>query len=46
MCLIKYLRSGKQSNRHSQPRIELVNVVPDVDFNYREFQEPLIGQDS
>ena len=45
--LANHLHNGKQSNRNNQQRaIELVNAVPDVDFNYKEFQEPLIGQDT
>jgi len=27
----------------TQKNIELINVVPDVSYNYKEFQEPLIG---
>ena len=32
--------------QQSQRRpIELANVVPEVKYNYKEFREPLIGQD-
>jgi len=33
----------KSRNDHQIQSIELVSEVPEVDFNYREFQEPLIG---
>ena len=33
------------STRNPQKSIELVNAVPEVKYNYKEFQEPLIGQD-
>ena len=31
---------------HRQCDIELLNKIPEVKYNYKEFQEPLIGQDS
>ena len=32
-----------KSRTDQQQPIELVNAVPEVDYNYKEFQEPLIG---
>jgi len=43
-ALANCLHSVKRSETINQQRIELVNAVPDIDFNYKEFQEPLIGQ--
>ena len=31
------------ANAHQQQSIQPVNVVPEVDYNYKEFQEPFIG---
>ena len=37
---------GKLSGANDPPNsIELINPVPEVAYNYKEFQEPLIGQD-
>ena len=37
---------GKITGVNDPPKsIELVNTVPEVKYNYKEFQEPLIGQD-
>ena len=37
---------GKITGANDPPKsIELVNAVPEVKYNYKEFQEPLIGQD-
>ena len=46
--LLTALKSSLQSwtklgNVHQRQPIELVNAVPEVAHNYREFQEPLIG---
>jgi len=30
---------------NTKRQIELINTVPEVKYNYKEFQEPLIGQD-
>jgi len=38
------LHSIKQSETINQQRNGFVNAVPNVDFNYKEFQEPLVGQ--
>jgi len=36
----------KSTSKNTPPKsIELVNAVPEVAYNYKEFQEPLIGQD-
>ena len=47
-AMIKKLTSYFMTLRgaSSPPKsIELVNAVPEVKYNYKEFQEPLIGQD-
>jgi len=37
---------GKLTSKNTPPdSIELANAVPEVAYNYKEFQEPLIGQD-
>ena len=40
----KWFPCFRQKECQRRP-IELANVVPEVMYNYKEFQEPLIGQD-
>ena len=45
------IRSGYFSFTRSQPAdtqrdIELLNRIPEVKYNYEQFQEPLIGLDN
>jgi len=39
----KFILNMRNTKAHKQQPIQLVNAVPEVDYNYREFQEPLIG---
>ena len=45
---IQLYRDFRQMRRSEVESVELVNAVPDVTFNYKEFQEPLlaIGNDN
>ena len=39
----KFILNKWHTKAHQHQPIQLVNAVPEVDYNYQEFQEPLIG---
>ena len=41
----KWRQYIKRNRSHNMRNIPLRNMVPEVAYNYREYQEPLIGQD-
>ncbi|XP_065893254.1 uncharacterized protein [Dysidea avara] len=45
LMLSKYFSFMKSNSAITQQDLQLLNVVPEVAYNYKEFQEPLIGQD-
>ena len=45
LTLPKYFSFMKSDATITQLDLQLLNPVPDVAYNYKEFQEPLIGQD-
>ena len=40
---VQFYTDYRQRREREVERIELVNVVPDIKFNYKEFQEPLLA---
>jgi len=44
-CLAKFFSFIKPVLSNFQLEVELRNPVPEIQYNYKEFQEPLIGYD-
>ena len=42
---LKYFSFAQSPPTSSPQCLELCNAIPEVKYNYKEFQEPLIGQD-
>ena len=44
--IVGYFRFMQSQPVDTQCDIELLNRIPEVKYNYKQFQEPLIGQDN